>query len=65
MLDHSSDKRRKMVERLLKSERYGENWSIMWSDLLREHSNSRPQEGTTRGSYRDWFQDALDKNMPL
>jgi hypothetical protein len=62
--ERSSDKREKLVDRLLKSERYGEHWSVMWSDLLREHSNSKPREGTERGSYRDFIQDALNKNVP-
>ncbi len=64
LLDRSAEKRLKLVDRLLKNERYGAHWSVMWSDLLREHSNSRPQEGTERGSYRDWLQDSLNKNTP-
>jgi len=59
MLDHSGDRRMKLVDRLLKSERYAEHWTVMWSDLLREHSNSRPQEGTLRGSYRGSYRGAL------
>ena len=36
----------------------------MWGDLFREHTGSKPKEGTERGSYRDWIRAALAKNMP-
>ncbi len=64
LLDRPADRRMKLVDRLLKNERYATHWSVMWSDLLREHSNSRPQEGTERGSYRDFIQESLAKNVP-
>ena len=64
LLDRSGDRRMKLVDRLLKSERYGSHWGVMWSDLLREHSNSRPQEGTERGSYREYLQESLNTNVP-
>jgi hypothetical protein len=64
MSDKASDKRDKLVDALLASERYSEHWSVMWSDLLREHSNSNRREGTQRGSYREWLQEALRRNMP-
>ena len=64
LLDRPADRRMKLVDRLLKSERYATHWSVMWSDLLREHSLSRPQEGTERGSYREFIQEALSKNTP-
>ena len=62
--DRSADKRAKLADKLLESGRYAEHWSVMWSDLLREHSNSKPQEGTERGSYHRWIIEALQKNMP-
>lgn len=64
LADQSPNKRDKLIQKLLKSERYGDHYSALWGDLLREHTNSRPQEGTERGSYRNWIQDALNKNMP-
>ncbi|MEI6231757.1 MAG: DUF1549 and DUF1553 domain-containing protein [Planctomycetota bacterium] len=64
MLDRTGDRRMKLVDRLLKSDRYAAHWSVMWSDLLREHTQSRPQEGTERGSYREWMQESLTKNVP-
>ena len=65
LADRSVDKRAKMVDALLlKNDRYADHWSVMWSDLLREHSNSKPKEGTERGSYKQWISEALEKNMP-
>ena len=62
--DKAPNKRQKLVEHLLASERFGDHWAALWGDMLREHSNGRPQEGTERGSYRAWILDALNKNMP-
>ncbi|HYG74051.1 MAG TPA: DUF1549 and DUF1553 domain-containing protein [Planctomycetota bacterium] len=64
LADRSSDKRAKLIDKLLKSERYADHWAVLWGDLLREHTNSRPQEGTERGSYREWLQSALRRNLP-
>ena len=52
LADRSPDMRSKLVESLLKSERYAEHWEVLWGDLLREHTQSKAQEGTERGSYR-------------
>ncbi len=62
--DRSTDKRAKLIDALLASDRYAEHFYIMWGDALREHSNSKPKEGTERGSYREWIQAALKSNMP-
>ncbi len=64
LADRTPDKRAKLIDALLKSPRYAESWSVVWSDMLREHSNSKPKEGTERGSYREWVREALSKNMP-
>jgi hypothetical protein len=62
--DRSSDKRAKYIETCLKSERYADHWTTLWSDLLREHTNSKRQEGTERGSYHNWIHESLAKNQP-
>ena len=62
--DRGADKREKLIDALLKTPRYAEAWSVVWSDLLREHSNSKPKEGTERGSYRAWVRESLAKNEP-
>ncbi|HYF49148.1 MAG TPA: DUF1549 and DUF1553 domain-containing protein [Planctomycetota bacterium] len=62
--DRGSDKRARLIDALLETDRYADHFSTMWGDLLREHTNSRPREGTERGSYREWIREALEKNMP-
>ena len=62
--DSATNKRAKLIDTLLQSERYADHWEVMWGDLLREHSNSKAKEGTVQGSYREWIRDALKKNMP-
>ncbi|GMV81036.1 MAG: hypothetical protein AMXMBFR7_22200 [Planctomycetota bacterium] len=62
--DPSSDKRAKLVDKVLGHERYAAHWSALWGDLLREHSEAPQEEGTYPASYRRWIHDALAKNMP-
>ena len=64
LADQSPDKRAKLIDSLLSGDRYAEHWAVLWGDLLREHTGSKPQEGTSRGSYREWIKEALAKNTP-
>jgi hypothetical protein len=64
LADNSPAKRASLIDKLLDSERHAEHWAVLWGDLLREHSNSKPREGTERGSYREWIKEALRRNMP-
>jgi hypothetical protein len=49
-------KREKLIDALLDSPRYAAHWAVMWSDLLRDNTNSK--------SYRDWLRGALRANVP-
>ncbi len=62
--DKAPQKRARLIDDLLASERYGLHWSVMWGDLLREHFRAKGQEGTVRGSYRKWIQKNLNENVP-
>jgi hypothetical protein len=62
--DRNPEKRSKLVDNLLKSDRYAQHWEVMWGDVLREHTQSKRQEGTERGSYRTFLREALASNMP-
>ncbi|MBI3830581.1 MAG: DUF1549 domain-containing protein, partial [Planctomycetes bacterium] len=64
LTDPRSDKRERLIDSLLANERYGAHWAIIWGDLLREHSQTRQEEGSYPGSYRNWVRDALNANMP-
>ena len=54
--DKNPDKREKLIDRLLQSPRYAEHWQVLWSDLLRDNSNSP--------AYHNWIRQALARNMP-
>ena len=54
--DKREDKRAKLIDALLQSPRYAEHWQVLWSDLLRDNSNSP--------AYHAWMRQALARNMP-
>lgn len=62
--DKNPGKRAKAIDTLLSSKRYAEHWATQWGDMLREQTNARGNSGTIRGSYREWVETALEKNMP-
>jgi len=64
LADPNSNKRAKLIDRLLASERYGAHWAIVWGDLLREHSRPSQDEGSFPGTYREWLKKALNENVP-
>ncbi|MCB1092168.1 MAG: DUF1549 domain-containing protein, partial [Verrucomicrobiae bacterium] len=55
------------VDRLLKSERFGERWARPWLDLARYADSNGFQADQLRDSwaYRDWVIGALNQNMPF
>ncbi|MBE7466645.1 MAG: DUF1553 domain-containing protein [Planctomycetes bacterium] len=62
--DPAPAKRERLVAELLKDERYGDHWAIMWGDLLREHSRPDNNEGILPGDLRDWIRTSLKENWP-
>lgn len=65
--DDSSHAYEKVVDRLLKSPRYGEHMAATWLDVARySDSNGYQQERTrTMWPWRDWVIRAFNKNMPF
>ncbi len=66
LADPSADAYEKVVDRLLKSDAYGEHWARMWLDLARYadtkgYEKDRPR---TIWRYRDWVIGALNQDMP-
>ena len=55
------------VDRLLKSQHYGERWGQHWLDLARYADSNGFQADQLRDSwaYRDWVIDAINRNMPF
>ena len=67
LAENSPDAYRKVVDRLLKSERYGEHWARQWLDLARYADSNGFQADQLRDSwaYRDWVIDAMNADMPF
>lgn len=67
LADQSSDAYEKVVDRLLKSERYGEQWARHWLDLVRyADTNSFERDGVKPNAwrYRDYVIRAFNSDKP-
>lgn len=64
--DSSEDAFEKVVDRLLKSNAYGEHWARMWLDLARYADTKGYEKDRHRDiwRYRDWVIDAFNRDMP-
>lgn len=57
----------KLVDRLLKSQQYGERWARLWLDLARYSDTNGYEKDRPRSiwPYRDWVIRALNDDMPF
>lgn len=64
--DTSEDAYEKVVDKLLKSSRYGERWAWEWLDVSRYADTNGYQGDFTRDMWpwRDWIINAFNSNMP-
>jgi hypothetical protein len=58
----SSDKRQKLVDQLLGSKDFVDNWSNKWADLLQCNSKALGEKGVW--VFREWIREAVAQNMP-
>ena len=67
LADDSPDAYEKVVDRLLRSPRYGEHMALSWLDAARyADSNGYQTDGErTMWRWRDWVIDAFNANMPF
>ncbi len=67
VVDRSEDAYEKVVDRLLKSDAFGEHWARMWLDLARYADTKGYEKDLPREMwrYRDWVIDAINKDTPL
>ena len=65
--DHSPDAYEKLVDRLLRSPRYGERMAIRWLEAARYADTNGYQTDAERTMWRwrDWVIDAFNHNMPF
>jgi hypothetical protein len=67
LADESVDARQRLIDRLLRDQRYGERMAVHWLDLVRYadtigyHSDSHREVS----AYRDYVIDAFNQNMPF
>ncbi len=67
LADTRADAYDRLVDRLLKSPRYGERWARVWLDLARFAESDGFKADVTRPSawrYRDWVIQALNTDLP-
>jgi mono/diheme cytochrome c family protein len=67
LADDSDSAYEKVVDRLLKSPRYGERWARPWLDAARYADSNGFQADQLRDSwaYRDWVIEAMNADMPF
>lgn len=65
--DKRSDAYERLVDRLLASPHYGEQWAHWWLDLARYADSNGYQVDLARSiwPYRDWVINAFNRNMPF
>ena len=66
LADQSDDAYNKIIERLLRSEHYGERWGRVWLDAARYADSDGYEKDKPREVwfYRDWVIGALNADMP-
>lgn len=65
--DPAPDAYEKLVDRLLASPHYGENWAAMWLDLARYADSKGYEKDPYRNiwRYRDWVINAFNRDLPF
>ncbi|MBY0524203.1 MAG: DUF1549 domain-containing protein [Gemmataceae bacterium] len=61
--DKSTDKRAKLVERLMQRPEFADFWALKWGDLLRIDSKRLQPEGAM--AFHQWVRDQVVRNTPL
>ena len=63
--DQSPDKRAKLIDQLLKDERFADHWTSYWQDVLAENPSILKPTLNNTGPFRWWIYDALVENKPM
>jgi hypothetical protein len=61
--DLSTDKRAKLVDRLLETSDYADYWTMKWADVLRSNTNRINNSGVHK--FHDWIYDGVVSDMPM
>jgi len=63
--DSAKDKRERMISRLLKDDRWADNWMGYWQDVLAENPNLLKPNLNNTGPFRYWILESLRDNKPM
>ncbi|MBC9867300.1 MAG: DUF1553 domain-containing protein [Opitutae bacterium] len=63
--DNSSDKRSKVIDRLLDDPRWADHWVPFWQDLLAENPNIVKPNLNNTGAFRWWIHESFLDNKPM
>jgi hypothetical protein len=63
--DTSTDKRARMIDRLLEEDGWADNWVGYWQDVLAENPNLLKPNLNNTGPFRYWILDTLKDNKPM
>jgi hypothetical protein len=61
--DTASDKRSKLIDRLLERPEYADQWALKWSDLLRNEERTLDHKGVQ--NFHHWIRQSIAENKPL
>ncbi|MFY7953625.1 MAG: DUF1549 domain-containing protein, partial [Armatimonadaceae bacterium] len=62
LADNNPDKRAKLVDELLDSPEFVDNWTLRWGDILRSTRNAMGERGLA--SFNRWLRDSVATNKP-
>lgn len=63
--DQSDQRRENLVDRLLRDDRWADNWVGYWQDVLAENPNLLKPTLNNTGPFRYWIHEALTDNKPV
>jgi hypothetical protein len=61
--DQASDKRARLIDRLLERPEFAEHWALKWSDLLKNEEKVVDPKGVKL--FHEWIRDGFAANKPL
>lgn len=65
LMDDSSQRRSRVIDRLLADDRWADHWTAYWQDVLAENPNILKPSLNNSGPFRFWIHEALLDNLPM
>jgi Protein of unknown function (DUF1553)/Protein of unknown function (DUF1549)/Bacterial Ig-like domain (group 2) len=62
--DPATDKRPRLIDRLLARPEYASYFAIKWADILRNKREGRSEIQFATFNFHDWIRESLDRNVP-